>query len=72
MLTIEDMKANQPDDVFERAGYWQGNAIVLAHRLTGVLEALKAAETFIRDRSGGGETCFRESVLLPVITEAEA
>lgn len=44
-LTIENMKANQPADVHERAGYWQGNALVLAH----LMEALEKALEEIRD-----------------------
>jgi len=47
MLTIENMKANQPDDVHERAGYWQGNALVLSHRLEAALAALKQAERLL-------------------------
>ena len=41
MLSIPDLKANQPDDVFERAGYWQGNALVLSLRLEAALKALE-------------------------------
>jgi hypothetical protein len=36
-----------------------------------LLEALKRAEAFIRERSGGGETEFRETALLPTIQRAE-
>lgn len=37
-----------------------------------LLEALKSAERFIYNRSGGGETEFRERFLLPAIAKAEA
>jgi hypothetical protein len=46
----------------------------VAHLLSAapdLLEALRSAEAFIRDRSGGGETAFRETVLLPAIAKAE-
>lgn len=51
---------------------WQARAQAAEALVSDLLEALKAAELFIYNRSGGGETEFRETFLLPAISKAEA